>query len=69
MHTRVSEVLFAKIILIHPFPNNCVLTGPVKEDEVEDSNVLPYCSLEKKKKSLGEMEQEFLQALQVLYIN
>ncbi|PIN08503.1 hypothetical protein CDL12_18920 [Handroanthus impetiginosus] len=42
--------------------------GEVQEDEVVDSNVLPYCSLEKKKKkSLGEMEQEFLQALQAFY--
>lgn len=30
-----------------------------------DSNMLQYCSLDKKKKSLGELEQEFLQALQV----
>lgn len=57
------------IILIHTFPNPSILAGQVKEDEVQDSNVLPYCSLEKKKKSMGEMEQEFLQALQVLHIN
>jgi hypothetical protein len=32
---------------------------------VVDSNVLPYCSIDGKvKKSIGEMEQEFLQALQ-----
>ncbi|CAA2961726.1 PGR5 1A, chloroplastic [Olea europaea subsp. europaea] len=42
--------------------------GQVQGDEVVDSNVLPYCSLDKKqKKSLGEMEQEFLQALQAFY--
>jgi hypothetical protein len=42
------------------------LAGQVQEDEVVDSNVLQYCSIDKKeKKSLGEMEQEFLQALQV----
>ncbi|KAL0409798.1 UNVERIFIED_CONTAM: PGR5-like protein 1A, chloroplastic [Sesamum radiatum] len=42
--------------------------GQVQEDEVVDSNVLPYCSLDKKqKKSLGEMEQDFLQALQAFY--
>ncbi|KAL0296028.1 UNVERIFIED_CONTAM: PGR5-like protein 1A, chloroplastic [Sesamum radiatum] len=42
--------------------------GPVQEDEVVDSNVLPYCSLDKnQKKSLGEMEQDFLQALQAFY--
>jgi hypothetical protein len=33
---------------------------------VVDSNVLPYCSIDRKqqKKKIGEMEQEFLQALQ-----
>uniref|UniRef100_A0A0E0LTN0 PGR5-like protein 1A, chloroplastic n=1 Tax=Oryza punctata TaxID=4537 RepID=A0A0E0LTN0_ORYPU len=36
-----------------------------KEDDVVDSNVLPYCSIKRKeKKTIGEMEQEFLQALQ-----
>lgn len=45
-----------------------LLSGKVG-DEIVDSNVLPYCSLDKKeKKSLGEMEQEFLQALQVKFI-
>ncbi|KAG6431832.1 hypothetical protein SASPL_109917 [Salvia splendens] len=42
--------------------------GQVQEDEVVDSNVLPYCTLDKKeKKTIGEMEQEFLQALQAFY--
>ncbi|KAG0542597.1 hypothetical protein BDA96_02G118200 [Sorghum bicolor] len=47
--------------------------GPVQqqqqvEDEVVDSNVLQYCSIDrKKKKTIGEMEQEFLQALQAFY--
>ncbi|WRX19561.1 hypothetical protein QQP08_012048 [Theobroma cacao] len=42
--------------------------GQVGEDEVVDSKILPYCSIDKKeKKSLGEMEQEFLQALQAFY--
>ncbi|KAH6778967.1 PGR5-LIKE A [Perilla frutescens var. hirtella] len=42
--------------------------GQVQEDEVVDGNVLPYCSIDQKqKKSLGEMEQEFLQALQAFY--
>jgi hypothetical protein len=42
--------------------------GQVQEDEVVDSNVLPYCSIDKKqKKTLGEMEQEFLQALQACH--
>ncbi|CAN6203648.1 unnamed protein product [Urochloa humidicola] len=39
-----------------------------KQDEVVDSNVLPYCSIDRKqKKTIGEMEQEFLQALQAFY--
>lgn len=39
------------------------------EDEMVDSNMLQYCSLDQKKgkKSIGEMEQEFLQALQSFY--
>ncbi|GAU50857.1 hypothetical protein TSUD_184620 [Trifolium subterraneum] len=46
--------------------------GKVEEfegDAVIDSNVLPYCSLDQKKekKSVGELEQEFLQALQSFY--
>ncbi|KAK3019790.1 hypothetical protein RJ639_003777, partial [Escallonia herrerae] len=42
--------------------------GQVQEDDAVDSNVLPYCSLVKnEKKSIGEMEQEFLQALQSFY--
>ncbi|CAI9093881.1 OLC1v1029473C1 [Oldenlandia corymbosa var. corymbosa] len=41
--------------------------GPVQE-EVVDGNILQYCSIDQKqKKSLGEMEQEFLQALQAFY--
>ncbi|KAI7749518.1 hypothetical protein M8C21_001883, partial [Ambrosia artemisiifolia] len=41
--------------------------GQVKEDGVVDSNIMPYCSIEQKKKTIGEMEQEFLQALQAFY--
>ncbi|KAI5655590.1 hypothetical protein M9H77_32777 [Catharanthus roseus] len=42
--------------------------GQVKEDEVQDSNIMPYCSIDRKeKKSIGEMEQDFLQALQAFY--
>ncbi|XP_073285657.1 PGR5-like protein 1A, chloroplastic [Primulina huaijiensis] len=42
--------------------------GQAQEDDVVDSNVLPYCSLDRKrKKTIGEMEQEFLQALQAFY--
>ncbi|KAJ8526855.1 hypothetical protein K7X08_029332 [Anisodus acutangulus] len=43
-------------------------SGQIKEDEAEDRKILQYCSIERKeKKSMGEMEQEFLQALQSFY--
>ncbi|KAJ6426689.1 hypothetical protein OIU84_022308 [Salix udensis] len=39
-----------------------------QEGEMVDGKILQYCSIDKKeKKSLGEMEQEFLQALQAFY--
>ncbi|KAK7330663.1 hypothetical protein VNO77_24861 [Canavalia gladiata] len=44
--------------------------GKVEEFEGDgvDSKILPYCSIDKKeKKSIGELEQEFLQALQAFY--
>ncbi|XP_028762792.1 PGR5-like protein 1B, chloroplastic [Neltuma alba] len=42
--------------------------GQVEEGEAVDSKILPYCSIDKKeKKSVGELEQEFLQALQAFY--
>ncbi|KAG2641456.1 hypothetical protein PVAP13_2KG249300 [Panicum virgatum] len=41
-----------------------------ENEEVVDSNVLPYCSIDRKqKKTIGEMEQEFLQALQAFYFD
>lgn len=41
------------------------LSGQVGGEEV-DSKILPYCSINKnEKRSLGDMEQEFLQAMQV----
>ncbi|CAD6207748.1 unnamed protein product [Miscanthus lutarioriparius] len=41
-----------------------------QEDEVVDSNILPYCNIDRKqKKTLGEMEQEFLQACQAFYFD
>lgn len=55
------------IVVVVFFPDiaNC-FPGQVGGEEVVDSKILPYCSIDKKeKKSLGELEQEFLQALQV----
>nr|AFK47748.1 unknown [Lotus japonicus] len=38
------------------------------EESAVDSKIFPYCSIDKKdKKSVGEMEQDFLQALQSFY--
>lgn len=38
------------------------------QDDTDDGKILQYCSIDKKgKKSLGEMEQDFLQALQAFY--
>ncbi|CAL9201744.1 unnamed protein product [Musa hybrid cultivar] len=42
--------------------------GQVQDDEIVDGKILQYCSIDKKdKKTLGELEQEFLQALQSFY--
>ena len=50
------------------FPSKAATDQPQENEEVVDSKILPYCSLDQKgKKSLGEMEQDFLQALQSFY--
>lgn len=42
--------------------------GQVQNDEIVDSKILQYCSIDRKdKKTIGELEQEFLQALQSFY--
>ncbi|CAO2820006.1 unnamed protein product [Amaranthus hypochondriacus] len=57
-----------KLFLLPPF---AATDNPGQVDQAEemvDNNVLQYCSLDKKeKKSIGELEQEFLQALQAFY--
>ncbi|VFQ93295.1 unnamed protein product [Cuscuta campestris] len=73
--SRLRLIHFAgrKVFLQRRFPAlpsqaNTDQSGQVREDEVEDSKILPYCSIDgKEKKSLGEMEQDFLQALQAFY--
>ncbi|XP_038905115.1 PGR5-like protein 1A, chloroplastic [Benincasa hispida] len=64
-----SRRLFLRRRVVLPPPRATTdQPGQVEEDEVVDSNVLQYCSLDKKeKKSIGELEQEFLQALQAFY--
>lgn len=43
--------------------------GQVKEEEIVDNKILRYCSIDKKaeKRTLGELEQDFLEALQSFY--
>lgn len=54
-----------KLLLIAP---KATTDKQGQQDEVVDSNMLPYCSIDKKeKKSLGELEQDFIQALQTFY--
>ncbi|XVF51592.1 hypothetical protein PTKIN_Ptkin04bG0196500 [Pterospermum kingtungense] len=70
--TRVQstgkQLCFRPRLFLLPIKATADQQGKVEEDEVVDGKILPYCSLDKKeKKSLGEMEQEFLQALQAFY--
>ncbi|XP_023005472.1 PGR5-like protein 1A, chloroplastic [Cucurbita maxima] len=67
---RVSSrrVLLRRRVRLPPPRATTDQPGQVGEDEVVDGNVLQYCSIDKKeKKSIGELEQEFLQALQAFY--
>jgi hypothetical protein len=70
--TKFSTKKTYTICFIHWSNTVCFLpssAGKVEEDAVVDSKILPYCSIDKKeKKSLGELEQDFLQALQVYII-
>ncbi|KAF5734848.1 Pgr5-like a a isoform 1 [Tripterygium wilfordii] len=55
-------------VFVLPIKATADQQGKVEEEDTVDSKILPYCSIDKKdKKSLGEMEQEFLQALQAFY--
>ncbi|MBA0737213.1 hypothetical protein Gogos_010686 [Gossypium gossypioides] len=63
-----KHLCFRRRLLLLPLKATADQQGQVEEDEVVDGKILPYCSIDKKeKKSLGEMEQEFLQALQAFY--
>ncbi|XVF10712.1 hypothetical protein REPUB_Repub07fG0206000 [Reevesia pubescens] len=64
-----KQLWFRRRLFLLPIKATAGQQGQVGEDEIVDSKILPYCSLDKKdqKKSLGEMEQEFLQALQAFY--
>ncbi|XVF13239.1 hypothetical protein REPUB_Repub08aG0191500 [Reevesia pubescens] len=63
-----NQLWFRRRLLLLPIKATADQQGQVEGDEIVDSKILPYCSIDKKeKKSLGEMEQEFLQALQAFY--
>ncbi|KAL0550311.1 hypothetical protein IC582_014819 [Cucumis melo] len=63
-----SRRLFLRRKVVLPPPRATTdQPGQVEGDEVVDSNVLRYCSIDKEKKTIGELEQEFLQALQAFY--
>ncbi|OMO89675.1 hypothetical protein CCACVL1_07705 [Corchorus capsularis] len=63
-----QQLCVRRSLFLLPIKATADQQGQVEGEEVVDSNVLPYCSINKKeKKSIGEMEQEFLQALQAFY--
>ncbi|XP_061988382.1 PGR5-like protein 1B, chloroplastic [Rosa rugosa] len=54
--------------LLQVFPSKAAADQQQGNEDVVDTKILPYCSIDKKgKKSLGELEQDFLQALQSFY--
>ncbi|GLT90957.1 hypothetical protein SLE2022_088710 [Rubroshorea leprosula] len=63
-----KQLCVRRRLLLLPTKATADQQGKTEEGEVVDSKILPYCSIDKKeKKSVGEMEQEFLQALQAFY--
>ncbi|KAF5729928.1 Pgr5-like a a isoform 1 [Tripterygium wilfordii] len=67
-HLNGRQFCLRRRMFVLPIKATADQQGKVEEDENVDSKILPYCSIDKKdKKSLGEMEQEFLQALQAFY--
>ncbi|GAB2224579.1 hypothetical protein Droror1_Dr00005341 [Drosera rotundifolia] len=57
-----------RFVVIGPCRTSTDQSGSVEQDQVVDGKILQYCSLDKKeKKSIGELEQDFLQALQSFY--
>ncbi|GKV38178.1 hypothetical protein SLEP1_g46116 [Rubroshorea leprosula] len=63
-----KQLCVRRRLLLLPTKATADQQGKTEEGEFVDSKILPYCSIDKKeKKSVGEMEQEFLQALQAFY--
>lgn len=67
-HLNTAKLQIQRKVLILPLKATTDQSGKVEQGDVEDSKILQYCSIDgKQKKSLGEMEQEFLEALQAFY--
>ncbi|GJX31903.1 zinc finger, CCHC-type containing protein [Tanacetum coccineum] len=79
-HNSIRQLLLIGVISIDYVKSKDNITNPltkglsrelvsqVKEDEAVDSNIMLYCSIDKQEKNtIGEMEHEFLLALQSLY--
>lgn len=70
--SQISLLLKFKLLAWFSFEiswvnSNVFVSDKVEDEEVFDGKILQYCSIDKKgKKSLGELEQDFLQALQVI---
>ncbi|KAL1354983.1 hypothetical protein HN51_007016 [Arachis hypogaea] len=58
-----------RLLMLSPKATADQQQGKVEENDGvdDDGKILQYCSIDKKKRSVGEMEQEFLQALQAFY--
>ncbi|XP_023876898.1 PGR5-like protein 1A, chloroplastic [Quercus suber] len=74
-YTRAQTVQFngrhfclRRQVLVLPTKATADQQDQVEGSDVVDGKILPYCSIDKKeKKSIGELEQEFLLALQSFY--
>ncbi|GMJ06173.1 hypothetical protein like AT4G22890 [Hibiscus trionum] len=68
LYSNGKQLCLGRRLFLLPTKATSDQQGEVNENEVVDSKIMPYSSIDKKeKKSLGEMEQEFLQALQAFY--
>ncbi|KAG6636907.1 hypothetical protein CIPAW_11G143200 [Carya illinoinensis] len=68
VHFNGRHACFRRRVLLLNTKATADKQDQVEDSDVVDSKILPYCSIDKKeKKSLGELEQEFLQALQAFY--
>uniref|UniRef100_A0A2N9H9J8 PGR5-like protein 1A, chloroplastic n=1 Tax=Fagus sylvatica TaxID=28930 RepID=A0A2N9H9J8_FAGSY len=72
--TRAQSVQFngqhlclRRRLLVLPTKATADQQDQVEGTDVDDGKILPYCSIDQKKKSIGELEQDFLQALQSFY--